>query len=174
MILLSNHLSRLFPPPEGAVIRVNLAWYGDRGAAEADVIAHNTKHDVYLDFPQGRSKPPVPVLTLEDAIAIANGYDCVKYFAVSNVERTSDIADIRAKLTRTIEIVPKIETKKGVLNLDLIVMETGIKYAMLDKEDLYSSVKRDSAAFNILVNIARAKAGALGIELLELQGVVFA
>ncbi len=174
MIVLSNHLSRLFPPPPDSTIRVNLAWYSDRGEAENAVLAHNTKHHVFLDFPDGRSKPPQPTLTLDEAIAIANGYECVKYFAVSNSESIKRIKEIQGKLRKGIVFVPKIETKKGVMQMDLMVIDAGVRTMMLDKEDLYVDLKRSASAFDAFVNLARAKAQALNITLLELQGVVFA
>ncbi len=171
MIVISDHASRLFPAPPDAVIRVNLAWYTSREAAETAVLA--IEHDVYLDFPDGRSKPPVPTITIEGALTIAARVN-VKYFAVSNCESTKRINDIQGQLREGVVFVPKIETKKGVLNMDLMVLDCGIRMMMLDKEDLYIDLKRDGEAFTKFVDLARAKAKALGVELLELQGVIFA
>lgn len=178
MIVISNHLSRLFPPPEGAIIRVNLAWYGSVAEARQALFDITEKlgkfHEVYLDYPQGRSKPPVPVIGEADAFALANEFDAVRYFAISNVEKPSTVLHAKDNLPDRVQVVPKIETRKGVMNLDAIALECGIKFAMLDKEDLYIDLKRKPAAFDQFVELARKKAEALGIKLLELQGVVFA
>lgn len=174
MIVVSNHLfSRTHVKfPEDIVVRVNLAWMKD--LKNATEVLSKIKHDVYLDYPQGRSKPPRPNLTAEQALALAKKFKNVKYFAVSNVEEPTEVQKLRATLPTHIEFVPKIETKRGVKNLPAIIKAGRIKYAMLDKEDLYIDVGRDQDVFEILNDAARGHAKAAGITLLELQGVVFA
>jgi citrate lyase beta subunit len=174
MIVVSNHLltTTHVTFPEDIVVRLNLAWMKDKKTAIATL--KKIKHDVYLDYPQGRSKPPKPVLTLAEALAIAKKFKNVKYFAVSNVEDPVEVKKMRNALPRSIEFVPKIETKRGVKNIPSIVKAGRVKYAMLDKEDLYGDVEHDSDIFDILVSAARMSAKESGIKLLELQGVVFA
>ena len=173
MIIISHNLllktDLEFPPH--AVMRVNIAWQKNRREVE-DVLSF-LKHDIYLDYPQGRSKPPRPTLTLKDAIEIAHKFKHIKYFAVSNVEDPEAIFGIRQKLPPHIELVPKIETKKGVENLEAIVKKIGTKYIMLDKEDLYIDVTKDHNLFENLVEVARKKCKKCGIPGLELKGVVF-
>ncbi|HWP61357.1 MAG TPA: hypothetical protein VN495_02030 [Candidatus Paceibacterota bacterium] len=174
MIVVSNHLfaTTHVEFPKDVVVRLNLAWMKDLASAK-DALS-KIKHDVYLDYPQGRSKPPRPTLSLEQGLALAKRYKNVKYFAVSNVEEPADVAKLRAKLPKHIQFVPKIETKRGVKNLPAIIRAGRIKYAMLDKEDLYIDVGRDQDVFEILNDAARSHAKHGGITLLELQGVVFA
>jgi len=174
MIIASNHLlSKGLDFPKGAVMRLNLAWQESKEEAEK-TLGKLTAFEIYLDYPQGRSKPPKPVITLNEAIALANLFSHVKYFAVSNVESPNTIREIQALLPSHVQMVPKIETKAGVNNLDEIIKKTGVKHIMLDKEDLYVDVGRDSEEFNRLVEVTRAKRDELGFELLEMQGVVFA
>jgi len=174
MIIISHNL--LFKTdldfPDHVVMRVNIAWQKDK--KEIEKVLSLLKHDVYLDYPQGRSKPPRPTLTLEEALEIAGKFKNVKYFAVSNVEDPKAIFAIREKLPSHIELVPKIETKKGVENLEAIVKKIGTKYIMLDKEDLYIDVKRDHDLFEKLIEKTRETCEKIGAYALELQGVVFA
>lgn len=174
MIIVSNHLfaTTHINFPKDVVVRVNLAWMKDKKTALATL--KGIKHDIYLDYPQGRSKPPKPVLTLAEAIGIAKKFKNVKYFAVSNVEDPVEVKKIRKALPRGIEFVPKIETKRGVRNIPAIAKAGRIKYAMLDKEDLYVDVGRDQDIYEILNGAARTHAKSCGVHLLELHGVVFA
>jgi pyruvate kinase len=174
MIIVSNHLFQKTHVkfPEDIVVRVNLAWMKDLATAKKTLAG--IKHDIYLDYPQGRSKPPRPTLTLDQALALAKAYKNVKYFAVSNVEEPAEVKKLRSRIPTKIQFVPKIETKRGVKNLPEIIKAGKIKYAMLDKEDLYVDVDRDQDVFEILNNAARSSANDAGITLLELQGVVFA
>jgi hypothetical protein len=174
MIVISNHLfaATHIKFPKDVVVRVNLAWMKDKATAISTL--KSIEHDIYLDYPQGRSKPPKPTLSLTEAIDIAKKFKNVKYFAVSNVEDPIEVKEMRKLLPSSIEFVPKIETKRGVKNIPFIVTAGRVKYAMLDKEDLYGDVGRDSDIFDILVSAARTSAKESGITLLELQGVVFA
>lgn len=169
MIIASNNLETIgFPLPEGTVVRLNLAWV--KSVDEARTVLSGIKNDIYLDFPEGRKKPPRPVITFADAIALAKEFK-VKYFAVSNVESDDDVIDIIKELPDT-EIVPKIESEKGVRNIPELAL-VGIKTLMFDKEDLYSDLKMDADKFNTLVALGRNLAEMCNMKLLELQGVIF-
>lgn len=157
--------------PEHMVVRVNVAWLETND--ELEKVLGKLKHDIYLDYPQGRTKPPVPQINLEDAIAVAHQFPRVKYFAVSNVEEPEGIFDIKKRLPGHIEMIPKIETELGVRNLENIALKTGIRSIMFDKEDLYIDVNRDSGKFDELVGLARNTCKKLGVDILELHGVVF-
>jgi len=50
-----------------------------------------------------------------------------------------------------IGLVPKIETEKGIQNLEQIVQKIQNRYIMFDKEDLYLDVDRDSEKFESLI-----------------------
>jgi pyruvate kinase len=112
-------------------------------------------------------------VTLREAINIANIFENIKYFAVSNVEDPQSLNDIKRQIRKDIEIVPKIETDAGVRNLDVIFKNVTIKYVMLDKEDLYLDVDKDSKMYEELVEMVRSKCKENKVELLELQGVIF-
>ncbi len=156
--------------PDDAVIRLNLAWMPSRDEAEK-VLASLKGRRVYLDYPQGRSKPPKPVVTLDEAIELANKYE-VAFFAVSNVENSLSLLGIRSLLRLTVELVPKFESEAGIKNMARIIQKTKVKYAMLDAEDVYTNVNHDSVRYAEL--IAMAVAAAKDITLLRLQGVIFA
>jgi pyruvate kinase len=174
MIIVSNHLLNTTHVefPDDIVVRVNLAWMKDLATAKKTL--KSIKHEVYLDYPQGRSKPPRPTLTLEQALALAKANKNVKYFAVSNVEEPDEVKKLRAKIPAHIEFVPKIETVRGVKNLVGIIKAGRIKHAMLDKEDLYVDVDRNQDMFEVLIEAARATGKAHNVHVLELTGVVFA
>ena len=173
MIVVSNHLFNTtnINMPYGTVVRVNLAWI--KSKEEARKLLDELEFDVYLDYPQGRTKPPKPVITIEQAIDLANVCGNVKYFAVSNTEDSQSLNYIKSQLVNVIQIVPKIETITGVRNLDVIFQNVLIKFVMLDKEDLYLDVNKDSKLYEELVDTVRQKCKDNKIELLELQGVVF-
>lgn len=133
---------------------------------EALKILNKCKVDIYLDYPKGRTKPPKPTITLKQAIELSK-HPKVKYLAVSNIEEAKEVTTI-LKLIDSVEFIPKIETAKGVRNLDKII-EVGIKTIMLDKEDLYTDVKCNSKRYNMLVDKVRKSK----VKVLELKGVIF-
>ena len=173
MLIISNHLfdKTDIPFPQHAVMRVNVAWINT--LPELHEVLNRVTHDVYLDYPRGRTKPPTPVISLEDTIATAHQFPHIKHFAVSNVEDPEDIFRIKEQLPSSIGIVPKIETELGINNLEKIVERIQNKYIMFDKEDLYLDVDRDTEKFQSLIELTRQKSKELGIEILELHGVVF-
>lgn len=166
MIIISNNLTGKLPLPAKAIIRVNLAWI--KSIKEARQILNESQHDIYLDYPQGRTKPPKPTIKLDEAIRLTN-HPKVKYFAVSNVEDIESFESLRDSLG-DVEFIPKIETPLGVENIGEMI-KAGIKTIMIDKEDLYTSVQCDSQEFNDILQIIRTYKNK--IKILELQGVVF-
>ena len=172
MLLISNNVQRYMQIPEDAVVRVNMAWVPTIALLES-IISANRERVVFLDFPEGRNKPPKPILTLEDAYVMCKKYTNIKYFAVSNVENISKVVKIQANLPPGIEFVPKIETLKGIKNFGHLVYTCGIRTAMLDKEDLYLDVKKDTTEFFKCVEHARRICEGLDVELLELEAVTF-
>lgn len=165
-IVISNNLQGKMPIPEDAIIRVNLAWFDDW--REAKQIIDNSEHYIYLDYPSGRTKPPRPKIELEEAIELSK-HTKVKYFAISNSEDIYELSEIKSLIN--CELVPKIETEQGVMNMNSMIEDTGIKTFMLDKEDLYTNCKMDSEKYNELVMKAREYGSK--VKVLELQGVVF-
>ncbi len=175
MVIVSNHLlekTEINFPREHVVIRINVAWIQTK--EKLVELLGGISHDIFLDYPQGRSKPPRPTLTLDETIELIPQFPNIKYFAVSNVEDPDAVALIKDRLPESVELVPKIETKRGVEMLKEIVTRIGTKHIMLDKEDLYTNVNLDQEVFEQLVTLARANCKETGVATLELQGVVFA
>jgi len=169
MILISNHLLTL---PQFAnisidvVIRINLSYVRSEAELERFLTVPNY---VFLDYPKDRTKPPEPVLSYETALRIAKQHDNVKYFAVSNIENVEDVEEY--KMPERIKLVPKIETIEGVQNLDKI-LNCGIKYIMLDAEDLYTDCG-DKDIFLEAKTAVQEICKEREVQLLELYGVVF-
>jgi hypothetical protein len=151
--------------PKDATIRVNLAWF--KTIEEAKEVIDICEQPIYLDFPSGRTKPPVPEITLEEAIELSKNTN-VMYFAISNAEDVDKLSEIRSLIN--CELVPKIETQEGVNKIQDMI-DIGIKTIMLDKEDLYTNCKCDPEIYNEYLNKAREYG--TQIKILELQGVIF-
>mgnify|MGYP001579276626 CR=1 FL=1 len=172
MILISNHLLTLpeFEDVKDVVIRINMAHVKDLKELKKFV---DRDYDVFLDYPKGRTKPPVPSLSLTTAINFTKKYSNIKYFATSNVEDVSEVNLICEMLPNQVNFVPKIETLRGVLNLNKLFDTNKIKHIMLDSEDLYTDVHND---VDLFLNLKRRVADvceSYGVELLQLYGVVF-
>ena len=93
MILISNHLTQLaqFKNLKDVVIRINMAHVKDSKQLEEFV---NVPYDIFLDYPKGRSKPPLPSSNLIEAIEFTRKYDNIKYFATSKLFDTGKINHI--------------------------------------------------------------------------------
>ena len=163
MLIVSNHI---IDEIKGAdmTARINLAWVQD--VTTAKKLLDKSNYRVYLDYPSGRTKPPVPTISLADAIELSK-HEKVLYFAVSNIETAIECNGMM-ELLEDVEFIPKIETEVGVRNLKEII-GTGVKTIMLDKEDLFSDVGCNSNFFNELVEEVRGH----DVKILELQGVIF-
>ena len=85
MLLISNHLTQLdqFKKLKNVVIRINMAHVKD--AAELSRFV-NVEYDIFLDYPKGRSKPPVPSLSFTDSLNVLSRYNNIKYFATSTCD----------------------------------------------------------------------------------------
>ena len=169
MILLSNHLLTL-PQFENlsldVVIRINLSYVKDEAELERFLAIPNY---VFMDYPKDRTKPPAPTLSYQTSLNIAKQHDNVRFFAVSNIESIEDIEEY--KMPERIRLVPKIETVKGVENLDKI-LDCDIKHIMLDAEDLYTDCDNKDI-FLEAKEYVKCICEERDIQLLELYGVVF-
>lgn len=172
MILISNHLTQLeqFKKLKNVVIRINMAHVKDSKQLEQFV---NVPYDIFLDYPKGRSKPPLPSSNLVEAIAFTRKYDNIKYFATSNIEEVSEVNLICEMLPEDVKFVPKIETLKGVLNLRKLFDTGKIKHIMLDAEDLYTNIQNDVELFVELKERVRRVCKEYNVTCLELHGVIF-
>ena len=172
MLLISNHLTQLdqFKKLKNVVIRINMAHVKDSKQLEEFV---NVPYDIFLDYPKGRSKPPLPSSNLHEAIAFTKKYNNIKYFATSNIEEIAEVNLICEMLPEGVSFVPKIETLKGVINLNKLFDTGKIKHIMLDAEDLYTNIQNDVELFINLKERVRRVCKEYNVELLELYGVVF-
>ena len=172
MILLSNHLLTLdeFKKVKNVVVRINMAHVKDEKELKQFL---SRDYDVFLDYPKGRTKPPVPSLTLPEAIDKVKKYKNIKYFATSNIEEVSEVNLICEMLPDGVSFVPKIETLKGVLNLNKLFDTGKIKHIMLDSEDLYTDIGNDVELFLNLKDRVKKTCMVYNVELLELYGVIF-
>ena len=172
MILLSNHLLTLpeFRNVKDVVIRINMAHVKDLKELKKFV---NRDYDVFLDYPKGRTKPPVPSLSLTTAINFTEKYSNIKYFATSNIEDVSEVNLICEMLPDDVNFVPNIETLKGVLNLNNLFDTGKINHIMLDSEDLYTDIGNDVELFLNLKDRVKKTCMVYNVELLELYGVIF-
>ena len=172
MILLSNHLLTLpeFKDVENVVIRINMAHVKDIKELYRFV---KVDYDIFLDYPKGRTKPPVPTLDINDALEVMSRYKNIKYFALSNIEDVSEVDIICDIIPDTVSFVPKIETLQGVLNLEKIFESGRVKHIMLDTEDLYIDIVNDISLYTYLIDRVKKVCDKYDIKLLELYGVIF-
>jgi pyruvate kinase len=173
MIVASNHIKTLgIPFPEGAIVRINVAWIKSYDEL-CKIIEDNKNYEVWVDYPTGRTKPPVPKLTLAQAISAASKYSNVKYFAFSNAEDCNVIELIRQAVPSSIKLVPKIETEKGINELAEILKSAKTDMIMLDAEDLYVDVGTDPIKLESLKTYVKTFCEKYNVKMLSLQGVIF-
>lgn len=175
MLIISQHAKLLHIPfPDSAVFRVNVAWIKSR--ENLFELLKEIKNDIFLDFPKGRLKPPIPVLGFDDLLAAMHRFDNIRYFGMTDVKTAEDIIEMRKKIPERILLIPKIESREGIDNLEEILaqLRKDEGYIMLDKEDLYTDLKDHKESFEQYVQLARNKSKRNNIKVLELQGVIFA
>jgi len=172
MILLSNHLLTLpeFKNIEDVIVRINMAHVKDIKELYRFV---KVDYDIFLDYPKGRTKPPVPTLNINDALEVMSQHKNIKYFALSNIEDVSEVDIICDIIPDTVSFVPKIETLQGVLNLEKIFKSGRVKHIMLDSEDLFTDIKNDVSLYTYLIERVRKVCDEHNVKLLELYGVIF-
>lgn len=160
---------------DDTVLRVNCAWV----RSQEDLVIMLNKivsFKVFIDLPTGRTKPPKPVLDLEDIGGIIKDYLNIEYFGLTNVTEVEQIEEVRYFLPDRIKIVPKIESKLGVERLHSIceALQDDEHYLMLDKEDLYTDVLANSDVYQGLIEQLYKQASLELKIVIELQGVIFA
>tara|TARA_B110000014_G_scaffold55285_1_gene37337 strand:- start:7558 stop:8130 length:573 start_codon:yes stop_codon:yes gene_type:complete len=131
--------------PKDAVFRINLAWCNSLDELK-EKLERNNEVSFFIDLPVGRIKPPNNKYSLDEMIPILKSNSQVKYFAVSNVETKEDLKEFLEKIPNNINIVPKIESQKAILNIDEICnsLKSKKKILMLDHDDLFSSIIRNN------------------------------
>jgi len=155
-----------------AVMRINIAWIKTYSELKS-MLEENKDKGIFLDYPKGRSKPPKPILIFSEVLTLVRDYKNIKYFATSNAESKESIRILRRKIPEYIQLVPKIETLRGIKNLLSICKEGKTQIVMLDKEDLYIDLDKNNIKFNYWIKTIRDICRENKITLLELQGVIF-
>ena len=178
MKIVSQNLTNYsFPIPNDSIYRINLAWVNDLKELSQILDKHKI-HQIFIDLPINRTKPPNNCYSIEDLIPILKENKNIKYFAISNVNSKNDIEKYIQLLPKEIAVVPKIESKEGVDNIQEITnfLPYEEKVIMLDHDDLYSSLARAGASplvfkeyFNKLVKYCNENK----ITLLRTIGVIF-
>ena len=163
--------------PKDVVFRINLAWCNTLKELKS-ILSNNKKVEFFLDLPVGRIKPPNNRYSLDDIISIIKANSSIRYFAVSNVENSSDLQPFLDKLPDYINIVPKIESPKAVLNIKEICdsLKTKRKTVMLDHDDLFSSIinnNEDKNSFQEYIRKLVDFCEENNISLLRTVGVMF-
>lgn len=171
-MIISNNALKLFDKlPSNIIIRINVAWC--KTLNELKTIVENSTHPIYLDCPTGRLKPPITKIKLSSVIKIANKSHRVKYFACSNAEDHLKIKELRNLINDRIQLVPKIETVKGIKNMVKICNYGMTDMIMLDHEDLYINVNHNNKLFNKYMNIVIQKGKKHKIKIYKVQGIIF-
>ena len=178
MILISQNIGKYnLELPKDAVFRINLAWCNNLKELESK-LASNKESEFFIDLPVERIKPPNNRYSLEDMIPIIEANPRIRYFAVSNIENKNDLQPFLEKLPDYINIVPKIESPKAVLNIKEICdsLKTEKKIVMLDHDDLFSSIihnNEDKNKFQEHIKSLIDFCNVNSISLLRTVGVVF-
>ena len=177
MLIFSQNLSNYgLPIPQNAIFRVNLAWVNSLKELE-DVLEKHRAHQIFLDLPISRTKPPNNKYDIYDLIPIIKSNPNIKYFAVSNINTADDLKLYSNIIPKRVIIVPKIESVDGVANIKQItdVLDNN-KIIMLDHDDLYSSIvksKQSDTKFLECLNNLVDFCNNHNVILLRTIGVVF-
>ena len=177
MLIFSQNLANYgLPIPENAIFRVNLAWVNSLKELEV-ILGKHRSHQIFLDLPASRTKPPNNKYDIDDLIPIIKSNQNIVYFAVSNIHSVDDLKIYLDVIPKHVTIVPKIESVDGVSNVKQITDALGIKkILMLDHDDLYSSIissKQPASKFLECFNILVDYCNNHNIILLRTIGVVF-
>ena len=177
MLLISQNLLNYdMEFPKNTVLRINLAWVGSLD--ELTKLLDQFTHDVFLDLPTGRTKPPNYRYTMSDLSSIIQSYPSIKYFAISNVESISQIEDAYSFLPKSVTLVPKIESILGVKSIDKIagVLREKQKMVMLDHDDLFSNIISENQTVDYYIQLIDSLVDyceSAGVGLLRTRGVIF-
>ena len=178
MLIVSQNLTNYdLPVPKEAIFRINLAWVNSLEELK-NLLKKNQGHEIFLDLPRGRIKPPNNKYTIDEVLPIIESHDNVKYLAISNVDSVEDISNLIKIIPKHTTIIQKIESRSGVKNIAKIVEILGReKIVMLDHDDLYSEILRNHGNqeefIKYLENLA-AFCDKYNVILLRTIGVLFA
>ena len=145
MLIVSHYLvNHDFPIPKDAIFRINLAWISNLEILK-EILEKHKNDDIFLDLPKNRTKPPNNRYSMKELEPIIKSHTNIKYLAISNVNSSGDLSTLQEYIPDNIIIVPKIESPKGVENINEITKTLGSeKIIMLDHDDLYSSMLKSN------------------------------
>ena len=177
LVISQNVFSYDLSLPKDAILRINLAWCNSLDYLKSVLDTHK-ELVFFIDLPISRIKPPNNKYSLEDLIPIIESHKQIRYFAVSNVESKNDLQPFLEKLPDYINIVPKIESPKAILNIKEICdsLKTEKKIVMLDHDDLFSSIihsNEDKNSFQECIKMLIDFCEENDISLLRTVGVIF-
>ncbi len=177
LVISQNVFSYDLSLPKDAILRINLAWCNNLDYLKSVLDTHK-EFVFFIDLPVSRIKPPNNKYSLEDLIPIIESHKQIRYFAVSNVESKNDLQPFLEKLPDYINIVPKIESPKAILNIKEICdsLKTEKKIVMLDHDDLFSSIihsNEDKNSFQECIKMLIDFCEENDISLLRTVGVMF-
>ena len=177
LVISQNVFSYDLSLPKDAILRINLAWCNNLDYLKSVLDTHK-EFVFFIDLPVSRIKPPNNKYSLEDLIPIIESHKQIRYFAVSNVESKNDLQPFLEKLPDYINIVPKIESPKAILNIKEICdsLKTEKKIVMLDHDDLFSSIihsNKDKNSFQECIKMLIDFCEENDISLLRTVGVMF-
>ncbi len=177
LIISQNLINYGLAIPENTVFRINLAWVNTINELENLLQKHN-EHQIFLDLPINRTKPPNNYYSLNDLIPILNKHQNVKYLAISNVNSKNDLIDYLSTVPKKITLIPKIESPQGVTNIEEITraLDYPEKIVMLDHDDLYSALTKlgeHPSKFKDYINGLIKYCNENNVILLRTIGVIF-
>ena len=146
LIITSQNLTKYnFPIPDDAIFRINLAWVNSIRELSKLLEKHKS-HKIFLDLPVNRTKLPNNKYSIDEIIPLFNKYENIKYFAISNIEKSDDLRPYVDVIPKSITIIPKIESPNGVNNIKEItdIIPSQEKIIMLDHDDLYSNMIKEN------------------------------
>tara|TARA_B110000438_G_scaffold274755_1_gene295160 strand:+ start:1004 stop:1522 length:519 start_codon:yes stop_codon:yes gene_type:complete len=160
---------------DDTVMRINLAWVDNIESLQK--LIEQYENDIFLDFPIGRSKPPNNIHNFNNIKQIIEKHKNIKYLAISNVENPNDILEFINQFNDNISIVPKIESRDGINNIDEICkVLPEPKHVMLDHDDLFSDlIKKNVNPSDFFSYIEKLDdyCNNNSINLLRTRGVIF-
>jgi citrate lyase beta subunit len=178
MIIYSQNLTNYgISIPTAAIYRINLAWVNSIDEL-ITLLQKHEEHQIFMDLPIGRAKPPHNSYSLSDLIPIIKQNSNIKYFAISNVSSAKDLEEYLKIMPSELTIVPKIESPEGIKNIREImqVIKNRDKVIMLDHDDLYSSLIKKGeppSKFKEYINVLVSFCNENKITLLRTIGVIF-
>jgi predicted CopG family antitoxin len=145
MRIFSQNLANYdIPLPKNCIFRINLAWINTLDELVLLLKKHN-QIQIFMDLPIGRTKPPNNKYSFNDLISILESNKNIKYFAISNVNSSTDLEKFIDKIPPHVVLVPKIESPEGVINIKNITdILRNEKVVMLDHDDLFSNLIKNN------------------------------